>query len=67
MAFQVSTTQLEEELIMETSEFIGKENQHLLAKVNLYTPNQIKSCVRKLYFSISLCYTRKPGYESLSF
>ena len=41
-----------------------KKNGHLLAKFNLYTPNQIKSCVRKLYFSTLLCYTSKPQYES---
>ena len=46
---------------------LKKENQHLLAKVNLYTPNQIKSYVRKLYFSILLCYTSKPGLKAFLF
>ena len=54
-ALQVSATQLEEELIMQTSAFFEKEKTniyltYILTKVNLYSPNQVKSCVRKLYF-----------------
>lgn len=54
-ALQVSATQLEEELIMQTSAFFEKEKTniyltYILTKVNLYSPNQVKSRVRKLYF-----------------
>ena len=38
-----------------------------MAIVHLFTPNQIKLNVRKLYFSTLLCYTSKPGYENFSF
>ena len=66
-AFQASITwQLEEELLMVAYTFIEKK-KNLLAKVNWYTLNQIKSYVRKLCFSTLLCYTRKPGYEDISF
>ena len=63
--------QHEEELIMLTSALIEKKaTQYLLAKVILYTPNEIKSYwkyVKKLYLSTVLCYTSKPGYERFSF
>ena len=50
---QNTTWQLEKKLIVLTIHW-KKENQYLLAKVILYTPNEIKSYwkyVRKLYFS----------------
>ena len=48
---------------------LKKENQYLLSKVILYTPNQINSyCkyVKKLYLSTLLRYTSKPGSEKFS-
>ena len=67
-ALQASTTwQLEEGLIMVAYTFIEKKKKNLLAKVNWYTLNQIKSYVRKLCFSTLLCYAKKPGYEDISF
>ena len=53
--------------IVNGSLYIYWKKKNLLAKANWYTSNQIKSYVKKLCFSTLLCYTRKPGYEDISF